>query len=117
MSPSPCLFQILVAVPRNDDRVSVSAKTLSGFGYRGHVFRDTEIFWLAFPTHTQPALARNLPNYRHHTLPGARRRASEAGYKGATYKVAIGSASKNARTVLERLNISGWMDPSRMVTV
>ena len=28
------LFQILIATPRHDSRVSVSAKTLSGFGYR-----------------------------------------------------------------------------------
>jgi trehalose/maltose hydrolase-like predicted phosphorylase len=40
------LFQILIAPPRVDDRVSISAKTLSGFGYRGHVFWDTEIFVL-----------------------------------------------------------------------
>jgi kojibiose phosphorylase len=79
------LFQVLIAVPRHDDRVSVSAKTLSGFGYRGHVFWDTEIFLLPFLTYTQPSLARNLLNYRYHTLPGARRKAQEAGYQGAMY--------------------------------
>ncbi|HQE94008.1 MAG TPA: glycoside hydrolase family 65 protein [Anaerolineae bacterium] len=77
------LFQILAAVPRHDDRVSVSAKTLSGFGYRGHVFWDTEIFLLPFLTYTQPALARNLLTYRYHTLPGARRKARANGYEGA----------------------------------
>jgi beta-phosphoglucomutase len=79
------LFQILNAVPRHDDRVSVSAKTLSGFGYRGHVFWDTEIFLLPFLTYTQPALARNLLTYRYHTLPGARRKAQREGYEGAMY--------------------------------
>ncbi len=77
------LFQILAAIPRHDDRVSVSAKTLSGFGYRGHVFWDTEIFLLPFLTYTQPALARNLLTYRYHTLPGARRKAQANGYEGA----------------------------------
>ncbi len=77
------LFQILAAVPRHNDRVSVSAKTLSGFGYRGHVFWDTEIFLLPFLTYTQPALARNLLTYRYHTLPGARRKAQANGYEGA----------------------------------
>lgn len=77
------LFQILAAVPRHDDRVSISAKTLSGFGYRGHVFWDTEIFLLPFLTYTQPALARNLLTYRYHTLPGARRKARANGYEGA----------------------------------
>jgi beta-phosphoglucomutase len=79
------LFQVLVAVPRRDDRVSVSAKTLSGFGYRGHAFWDTEVFILPFLTFTQPHLARNLLNYRYHTLPGARRKAREGGYEGAQY--------------------------------
>lgn len=79
------LFQILASVPRHDDRVSVSAKTLSGFGYRGHVFWDTEIFMLPFLTYTQPALARNLLTYRYHTLPGARRKARANGYEGAMY--------------------------------
>ncbi|MBN1934267.1 MAG: beta-phosphoglucomutase [Anaerolineae bacterium] len=79
------LFQVLAAVPRHDDRVSVSAKTLSGFGYRGHAFWDTEIFLLPFLTYTQPALARNLLTYRYHTLPGARRKAKQNGYEGAMY--------------------------------
>jgi beta-phosphoglucomutase len=79
------LFQILVAVPRHDDGVSISAKTLSGFGYRGHVFWDTEIFIVPFLTFTQPALARNLLCYRYHTLPGARRKAKTAEYEGAMF--------------------------------
>jgi hypothetical protein len=63
------LFQILIAAPRRDDRVSIPAKTLSGFGYRGHVFWDTEVFCLPFFAYTQPHLARNLLNYRYYTLP------------------------------------------------
>ncbi|MDI9634238.1 beta-phosphoglucomutase [Geitlerinema splendidum] len=79
------LFQLLVVAPRQDDRVSIPAKTLSGFAYRGHVFWDTEIFIVPFLTLTQPALAKNLLNYRYNTLPGARRKAQEAGYEGAMY--------------------------------
>jgi beta-phosphoglucomutase len=79
------LFQILVAVPRHDDRVSISAKTLSGFGYRGHVFWDTDIFIVPFLTFTQPGLARNLLCYRYHTLSGARHKAEAAGYEGAMF--------------------------------
>lgn len=79
------LFQLLIAAPRHDDKVSIPAKTLSGFGYRGHVFWDTEIFILPFFTFTQPAIARNLLSYRYHTLPGARRKASHYGYKGAMF--------------------------------
>ncbi len=79
------LFQLLIAAPRHDDKVSIPAKTLSGFGYRGHVFWDTEIFILPFFTFTQPDLARNLLSYRYYTLDGARRKAIHSGYKGAMY--------------------------------
>ncbi len=79
------LFQLLIAAPRDDDRVSIPGRTLSGFGYRGHVFWDTDIFMLPFFTFTQPKLARNLLMYRYHTLPAARRKARANGYEGAQY--------------------------------
>jgi kojibiose phosphorylase len=79
------LFQVLISAPRHDDTVSIPAKTLSGFAYRGHVFWDTEIFIIPFLIFTQPALARNLLTYRYHSLNGARRKAKESGYKGAMF--------------------------------
>jgi kojibiose phosphorylase len=79
------LFQLLIVAPRHTERVSIPAKTLSGLGYRGHVFWDVEIFMLPFFTYTQPELARTLLLYRYRTLPGARRNAQEAGYEGAMY--------------------------------
>ncbi|EKQ69440.1 beta-phosphoglucomutase [Leptolyngbyaceae cyanobacterium JSC-12] len=79
------LFQLLSAAPRHSDRVSIPAKALSGFAYRGHIFWDTEIFVLPFLIYTQPHLARNLLTYRYHMLPGARRKALQAGYEGAMY--------------------------------
>ena len=79
------LFQLQIAAPRHDDRVSIGAKTLSGLGYRGHVFWDTEIFALPFFIFTQPEIARNMLMYRYHTLPGARRKAAANGFSGAQY--------------------------------
>ncbi|WYL92784.1 MAG: beta-phosphoglucomutase [Gloeotrichia echinulata IR180] len=79
------LFQLLIAAPRDDGKVSIPARTLSGFGYHGHIFWDTEIFILPFFTYTQPAIARNLLSYRYYTLNGARRKADHYGYKGAMY--------------------------------
>jgi beta-phosphoglucomutase len=79
------LFQLLICGSKTDDRVSIPAKTLSGFGYRGHVFWDTEIFILPFFTFTQPDIAKRLLSYRYHTLDGARRKAQHYGYKGAMY--------------------------------
>ncbi|CAN1210135.1 Beta-phosphoglucomutase [Tumidithrix helvetica PCC 7403] len=79
------LFQLLIGASLHNDRVSVPAKTLSGFGYRGHVFWDTEIFILPFFIFTQPDRARNLLSYRYHTLNGARRKASHSSYRGAMF--------------------------------
>ena len=79
------IFQLLIAAPRTDEHVSIGAKTLSGFGYRGHAFWDTEIFMLPFFTYTQPAIARNLLSYRFHNLDGARRKAHRNGFEGAQF--------------------------------
>jgi len=79
------LFQLLAAAPREDLRVSIPAKALSGLAYSGHIFWDTEIFMLPFFIYTQPHLARNLLMYRYHTLPAARRKARAGGYQGAQY--------------------------------
>jgi len=75
----------LISAADHDPRVSVGARALSGRAYEGHVFWDVEIFKLPFYLHTCPEVARNLLLYRHHTLPGARRRARELGYRGACY--------------------------------
>lgn len=79
------LFQLLTAAPRHDNRVNIGAKTLSGFGYRGHAFWDTEIFMLPVFTYTAPQIARNLLDYRYLTLPAAREKARAAGYEGAWF--------------------------------
>ena len=79
------LFQLLIAAPRHDNRVNIGAKTLSGFGYRGHAFWDTEIFMLPVFILTSPAIARNLLDYRYLTLPAARAKAKASGYEGAWY--------------------------------
>ncbi len=79
------LYHLLIAAPRWSDRASIPAKTLSGYGYRGHIFWDTEVFMLPFFTWTQPEVARNMLMYRYHTLPGARRKAKNNGFDGAMY--------------------------------
>lgn len=78
-------YHVLIAAPRHDDDVSIGAKTLSGFGYKGHVFWDTELFILPPLTLTQPAIARNLLMYRYKRLPGARSKAQASGYEGAMF--------------------------------
>jgi len=79
------IFHLLQMAPRHDYRVSIAAKGLTGEGYRGHVFWDTEIFMLPFFIYTFPEVARNLLLYRYHTLPGALKKARENGYEGAMF--------------------------------
>jgi trehalose/maltose hydrolase-like predicted phosphorylase len=79
------IYHVLIATPQHDEHVSIGAKTLSGPGYKGHVFWDTELFMLPFLTVTQPKLARNLLMYRYHNLQGARNKAKEAGFEGAMF--------------------------------
>ena len=79
------LFQLLAAAPQHDERVSIGAKALSGYGYRGHVFWDTEIFMLPYLIYTYPRTARNMLTYRYHGLAGARRKAAANGFAGAQF--------------------------------
>ncbi len=79
------LFQLISAAPRFTEDASIGAKTLSGYGYRHHVFWDTESFMLPFFTFTQPDIARNMLAYRCQRLAGARAKAVEGGYAGAQF--------------------------------
>ena len=79
------LYHLLIAAPYHTDRASIPAKALSGFGYWGHVFWDTDVFMLPFFAFTLPEVARNLLLYRFHTLPGARENARRGGRAGARY--------------------------------
>lgn len=78
-------YHLIIASNPEDEGVSIGARTLSGTGYRGHVFWDTEIFMLPFFTYTDPLAARALLSYRYHTLPEARRKAAQFGYRGALF--------------------------------
>lgn len=78
-------YHVLIAAPRHDDRVSIGAKTLSGMGYKGHVFWDTDLFIVPSLILMQPELARHLLLYRYHNLPGARHKAAANGYEGAMF--------------------------------
>lgn len=78
-------YHILICAPQHSDDVSIGAKTLSGMGYKGHVFWDTELFALPPLTLTQPAIARNLLMYRYKRLAGARHKAQANGFEGAMY--------------------------------
>jgi kojibiose phosphorylase len=79
------LYQLRISASAHNSRFSIAAKGLTGFGYRGHVFHDTEIFMLPYFTYVHPAIARNLLMYRYRLLPAARAKAQSNGFSGAQY--------------------------------
>lgn len=78
------LFHVLQSTGRNG-RTNIGAKGLTGDGYEGHYFWDTEIYALPFYSYTTPFIARRLLTYRYNILPKARERAAELKHPGALY--------------------------------
>ena len=79
------LFHIMQSSGR-DGKTGMGAKGLSGEGYEGHYFWDTEMYVLPVFIWTNPELAKQLLLYRYHTLPQARERAKVLGHPiGALY--------------------------------
>ena len=64
---------------------AIPAKGLTGTGYDGHSFWDTEMFVLPVLTYTAPAAAAAALRWRHSTLPAALQRARDLGLKGAAF--------------------------------
>ncbi|MFE4727365.1 glycoside hydrolase family 65 protein [Microbacterium sp. NPDC056736] len=79
-----CLFQLAQASARADGQ-GVPAKGMTGSGYSGHYFWDTEIYVLPFLAYTTPLWARNALRMRYLMLPAARRRAFQLNEAGALF--------------------------------
>jgi len=77
-------FHVLQASARGDG-VGVPAKGLTGRGYEGHYFWDTEIYVLPMLTYTLPERARGLLKFRYDMLERARQRAREVNQRGALF--------------------------------
>ena len=73
------LFQLLQSAGR-DGRRNIAAKGLTGEGYEGHYFWDTETYIFPVFLHIMPQIARALLEYRYSILPQARERAREMGH-------------------------------------
>ena len=78
------LFHVLQAGARAENR-AIPAKGLTGPGYDGHAFWDTETFVLPVLTLTAPDAAANALRWRHSTLPLAIERAAQLGLAGAAF--------------------------------
>ncbi|MBD0350660.1 MAG: glycoside hydrolase family 65 protein [Flavisolibacter sp.] len=64
---------------------SPSPMGLSGLGYNGHVFWDTELWMFPALLVMHPELAKSMVEYRFQRLEAARRNAFSKGYKGAMF--------------------------------
>ncbi|MFE0513237.1 glycoside hydrolase family 65 protein [Streptomyces sp. NPDC058964] len=78
------LFHVLQAGARAEQR-AIPAKGLTGSGYDGHAFWDTEMFVLPVLTYTAPATVAEALRWRYNTLPAARERATQLGLDGAAF--------------------------------
>ena len=79
------VYHLNIMAPIHDNRMNIGAKGLSGKGYLGHTFWDTEVYMLPYFIWTNPAGARSLLEYRFHCLPAARENARHYGQKGARF--------------------------------
>ena len=78
------LFHVLQAAARGENR-PIPAKGLTGPGYDGHAFWDTEMFVLPVAMATVPDAAASALRWRHSTMPMAKERAAQLGLAGAAF--------------------------------
>lgn len=79
------IYQLLQSVGK-DEYSNIAAKGLSGEGYEGHYFWDTEMYMQPFFTLTNPEISKSLVAYRYSILDAARENARILGHKkGALY--------------------------------
>ncbi|MBM7502922.1 glycoside hydrolase family 65 protein [Agromyces aurantiacus] len=78
------LFQLAQATARTDGG-GVAAKGVSGSGYGGHYFWDSEIYVMPYLSYTAPIVARNVLRFRQRMLDAARARALELNQRGALF--------------------------------
>ena len=75
----------LYSFSREGTALSPSPMGLSGLGYNGHVFWDTELWMYPALLVLHPEIAKSLVEYRYQRLDAAKRNAFSKGYKGAMY--------------------------------
>ncbi|MFV0260139.1 MAG: glycoside hydrolase family 65 protein [Acidimicrobiales bacterium] len=78
------LFQLAQASACANEQ-GIAAKAVTGGGYDGHYFWDTEAYVVPFLAYTNPDAARKLLRFRYHMLDAARTRAAELSQRGALY--------------------------------
>jgi protein-glucosylgalactosylhydroxylysine glucosidase len=75
----------LYSFSREGTALSPSPMGLSGLGYNGHVFWDTDLWMFPAVLVLHPEIAKSMVEYRYQRLEAAKRNAFSKGYKGAMY--------------------------------
>lgn len=75
----------LYSFVREGAEYSPSPMGLSGLGYNGHVFWDTDLWMFPAILVLHPEMAKGMVTYRYKRLDAARRNAFSHGYKGAMF--------------------------------
>ena len=78
-------YHLYIMASGEDNRLGIGAKAMSGEGYKGHSYWDTELFLLPYYIYNAPKIARNLLEYRYKLLDDSMKKAKELGYIGAMY--------------------------------
>ncbi|WP_102797283.1 glycoside hydrolase family 65 protein [Bowmanella denitrificans] len=79
------LLHLFMSIGKNG-HCNMGAKGLTGHGYDGHYFWDTEIYILSVMTATNPELTKQCLTFRYRTLDAARQRARQMSHSlGALY--------------------------------
>lgn len=98
-------YHILGMTPPDTEKCSIAAKGLTGEGYKGHVFWDTEIFLFPFLLFTYPDKAKNLLKFRYYGLDSAREKAKAYGFSGAMFPWEAAKSGKEETPEYAALNI------------
>ena len=98
-------YHLMGMVTWNTSNCSAAAKGLTGEGYNGHVFWDTEIFVLPFFTYVFPDVASQLLKFRYGGLDEAKAKAREYGYAGAMFPWEVAKSGCEETPLYAALNI------------
>lgn len=102
------LFHLMASVA-DEGEAAVGARGLSGQGYSGHVFWDSDVYVLPFLAATHPPAARAMLEYRVQRLPAALAAASREGRAGARFAWES-AASGEDMTPVSVTNVHGGID-------
>ena len=90
------IYHLIIAAYKGNFTMSIGARALTGMGYRGHIFWDSEIFMLPFYLFTDPDTAKNMLLYRYNRLGHAIANAKKKGYSGALFPWESGGVGDEA---------------------